>query len=89
MRDEEGTETENTYIRKETCRGGESVSPSSPFEKHDTTLEAAVLGPLAIYGNDSGKWGVEPKFLHDFRSAEKEREVEIFFFCSPQKNGGW
>lgn len=31
-----------------------------------------------------GKWAVEPKLLHDFRSAEEKEEVDIvvFFFLS-------
>lgn len=46
------------YKERDVPREGESVSPSSPFGKHDTMSEAAALRPLAIYGNGSanGPW---------------------------------
>lgn len=75
-RETEGTQTENACIRK-TFKEGESRLAFR--EKHDTTLEAAALRPLAIYGNGSvnGAWS-RSCFTISF-SRGKGRSRYVFF----------
>lgn len=65
-------------------REEESVSPSSPFGKYDTTLEAASR-PLAIYGNGSAN-GAWSQSCFTIFVQSKKRKKSICFFFSPQRN---
>jgi len=70
----------------------ESVSPSSPFGKYDTTLEAA-LRPLAIYGNGSANGAWSPSCFTIFvQPKRRKKSIRLFFSLPPKKrrrDGGW
>jgi len=66
----------------------ESVSPSSPFGKYDTTLEAA-LRPLAIYGNGSANGAWSPSCLTIFVQSKRKKSIRLFFSLPKETTAGW
>lgn len=84
-RETERTQTENTCIRK-TFKGGESVSPGSPFGRETRYHVGGSGTPTISYLRKRlGKWSVEPKSLRRF-SFSRERGRSRYVFFPPQRN---
>lgn len=84
MRDE-GTQTENTCVRKETYGGGESQLVQARLSRNTIPRWRQHTSAISYLRKRLGKWGVEPKLLHDFRSAEEEEESRYIFFVLPER----
>lgn len=66
-------------------RGGKSVSPSSPFEKHDTTLEAAYSGHQ-LFTETTQQMGRGAEVASRFSfSRGRGGSRDIFFLFSPKE----
>lgn len=81
--------TNGKYVYKErdAHRGGESVSPSSPFETR-YHVGGSILRPLAIYGNDSANGAWSRSFFTIFSFSREREESRDIFFVLPKGTAG-
>lgn len=84
MRDE-GTQTENTLCEERVWAEGESQLVQARLSRNTIPRWRQHTSAISYLRKRLGKWGVESKLLHDFRSAEEEEESRYFFLFSPKE----
>lgn len=87
----DGGNTNGKCVHKEDVQRGRVRQSRLAFrEKHDTTLEAAALRPLAIYGNGSvnGAWSRSCFTISFSRGKGRSRYVFFSFIKDRQTGGG-